>query len=84
MRYARSLAIAKRLKDLLALIKRGSYSSPSLAEKLHVSEQTVYRDVLCLKRQGHPIRAVKKSAGWAYQLVPNGTKGDRRNGRRSK
>jgi DeoR/GlpR family transcriptional regulator of sugar metabolism len=83
MRYARSLAIAKRLTDLLALIKSGRYSSPTLAEKLRVSEQTVYRDILCLKGQGHAIRAVRKSDGWAYQLDPNGSE-DRRKGRRSK
>jgi len=82
MRYARSLAIAKRLEDLLALIKRGSYSSPAIAKKLRVSEQTVYRDVLCLKRQGHPVRAVKKSSGWAYQLGP--TEMSSRKGKRPK
>lgn len=82
MRYARSLAIAKRLGDLLALIKRGSYSSPLLAKKLHISEQTVYRDILCLKRQGYPIRSVRKPSGWAYQIAPNGAR--KRKERRSK
>ncbi len=37
--------------------------------KLGVSEQTVYRDVLFLKQRGYVIRAVKHSAGWAYQLL---------------
>ena len=69
MRYARSLAITRRLDDLLALIKRGDHSSPALAQKLGVSEQTVYRDILCLKRQGHRIRSVKLSANWAYQIL---------------
>lgn len=68
MRYERSLAVAKRLEDLLALIKAGIYSSPMLSEKLGVSEQTVYRDILCLKRQGHPIRSVKHASRWAYEL----------------
>jgi DeoR/GlpR family transcriptional regulator of sugar metabolism len=84
MRYARTFAIAKRLNDLLALIKSGHYSSPTLAEKLRVSEQTVYRDILCLKGQGHAIRAIRKSHGWAYQLDPNGSQGLRRKGRRSR
>jgi|WetSurMetagenome_2_1015567.scaffolds.fasta_scaffold1049582_2 biotin operon repressor len=69
MRYERSLAVTKRLDDILALIKCGAYSSPTLAEKLGVSEQTVYRDIVCLKRQGHQIRSVKRSANWAYQLL---------------
>lgn len=69
MRYERSLAIAKRLADLLALIQSGIYSSPALADKLGVSEQTVYRDILCLKQQGHPIRSVKHSSHWAYEIA---------------
>jgi predicted DNA-binding transcriptional regulator YafY len=71
MRYQRSLAIAKRLRELLALIRRGTYSSPTIAEKLGVSEQTIYRDIVFLKHQGHPIRSVKVSTQWAYQFVGN-------------
>jgi len=69
MRYERSLAVTRRLDDLLTLINRGAYSSPILADKLGVSEQTVYRDIVCLKRQGHRIRSVKRSTNWAYQLL---------------
>jgi len=69
MRYERSLAVAKRLENLLALIQAGTYSSPMLSEKLGVSEQTVYRDILCLKQQGHPIRSVKHSSHWAYKIA---------------
>lgn len=69
MRYERSLAVTKRLADLLALIQRGLYSSPALAEKLGVSEQTVYRDIVFLKGQGHAIRSVKLSSNWAYRIV---------------
>lgn len=69
MRYERSISVTKRLGDLLALIKCGTYSSPALAEKLEVSDQTVYRDIVFLKGQGHPIRSVKISSKWAYQLV---------------
>jgi DeoR/GlpR family transcriptional regulator of sugar metabolism len=68
MRYERSLAVTKRLADLLALIRSGLYSSRAIAEKLGVSDQTVYRDILFLKQQGHSIRSVKLSSRWAYKL----------------
>jgi biotin operon repressor len=45
------------------------YSSPRIAKKLGVSEQTVYRDILFLKQLGHPVRAVKHSSHWSYQLA---------------
>lgn len=70
MRYERSLAVTKRLGDLLSLIQAGIYSSRTLAEKLDVSEQTVYRDIRCLKQQGHSIRAVRFGLQWAYGTVP--------------
>jgi DeoR/GlpR family transcriptional regulator of sugar metabolism len=84
MRYDRTLAIAKRHESLLALVGQGTYSSSLLAEKLNVSEQTVYRDILCLKRQGHGIRSVRLSKGWAYQLASNGGPSKQRKGRRAK
>jgi biotin operon repressor len=68
MRYQQAFAITERLDSLLALVGRGLYCSRSLAKKLGVSEQTVYRDILFLKKQGHPIRAVRRSANWVYQL----------------
>lgn len=71
MRYQRSLAVTKRLADLLSLIRSGMYSSPAIAGKLGVSEQTVYRDILFLKQQGHSIRSVRVSSQWAYQLLGN-------------
>ncbi len=84
MRYDRMLAIAKRHENLLALVGKGAYSSPLLAEKLQVSEQTVYRDILCLKRLGHGIRSVRLPEGWAYQLADTGATLKRRNGRCAK
>ena len=69
MRYARSIAIAERHEALLELVKSGSFSSPELAKELAVSEPTIYRDILFLKRQGYRIEAVKLSAGWAYKLT---------------
>ena len=70
MRYDRAVAISKRHEELLALVKSGSYSSPALAQKLGVSEQTVYRDILFLKQQGHQIQSVRLSANWAYMIPP--------------
>ena len=69
MRYERSLAIAGRLEKLIDLIRSGSYSSRTLAEKLGVSEQTVYRDVLHLKQHGFSIRSDKHATGWAYRFL---------------
>ncbi|MBA3316430.1 MAG: HTH domain-containing protein [Planctomycetaceae bacterium] len=69
MRYEQSLAIAKRHSRLVALIRSGKYSSPSLAEALEVSEQTIYRDIEFLKAQGLRIGSVRRAKGWAYQLL---------------
>jgi len=68
MRYDRAIAISKRHEELLALIRSGSYSSPLLAKQLGVSEPTVYRDILFLKRQGYSIESVRLPSNWAYQL----------------
>ena len=68
MRYQRSMAIAGRHGTLIELIRTGEFSTPALAAKLNVSEQTVYRDVLFLKQRGYAIRAIRRSGGWAYQL----------------
>ena len=80
MRYDRAIAISKRHEELLALVKSGSYSSPSIAKKLSVSEQTVYRDILFLKRQGYPIESVKLSSSWAYQLLSENKSNNLRQG----
>uniref|UniRef100_Q11FT2 Helix-turn-helix, type 11 n=1 Tax=Chelativorans sp. (strain BNC1) TaxID=266779 RepID=Q11FT2_CHESB len=69
MRYDRGLAISRRHEELLNLVSSGAYSSDALAKKLGVSPPTIYRDVLFLKRQGHPIESVRLSAKWAYRLV---------------
>jgi biotin operon repressor len=58
---------------LLALIHTGTFSSHAIAGKLGVSEQTIYRDILCLKQQGHPIRSVKHSSHWAYEIAERAT-----------
>ena len=71
MRYERAIAISKRHEEILALVRSGSYSSPALAKKLGVSEPTIYRNILFLKRQGYCIESVRLSANWAYQLPPD-------------
>ncbi len=69
MRYARSMAIAKRHDALLELIRSGTYSCPKLAAELAVSLPTVSRDIVFLRRQGYGIHSVRRPGGWAYQLT---------------
>jgi DeoR/GlpR family transcriptional regulator of sugar metabolism len=69
MRYERSLAVTGRLEKLTDLIRTGAYSTPALAVKLDVSEQTVYRDIMFLKQRGYSIRSIRQSAGWAYKVL---------------
>jgi DeoR/GlpR family transcriptional regulator of sugar metabolism len=68
MRYQKSIAISSRHKKLLALIRSGNFSCQTLAKKLDVSEQTIYRDIDFLKQRGHFIRSIKRADGWAYEL----------------
>ena len=70
MRYQKTLSIQSRHDRLLKLMRTGKFSSPDLAEKLGVSEQTIYRDVDFLKKQGHSIRPEKHADGWAYHVLP--------------
>jgi len=69
MRYERSVAITDRHAELIELIRSGGYSTPALAEKLGVSAQTIYRDVMFLKQRGYFIRSVRLSSRWAYELL---------------
>ena len=69
MRYQKAIAISSRHKRLLALIRSGNFSCQTLAEKLDVSEQTIYRDIDFLKQCGHSIRSSKHPDGWAYELL---------------
>jgi DeoR/GlpR family transcriptional regulator of sugar metabolism len=68
VRYERSLAIANRHERLIELVRSGEFSSRNLAEKLEVSEQTIYRDIDSLKERGYAVRSVRQSKGWAYKL----------------
>lgn len=54
---------------LIELIRSGTYSSGDLAERLRVSEQTIYRDIEYLKQRGYSIRPEKHADGWAYHLL---------------
>jgi predicted DNA-binding transcriptional regulator YafY len=69
MRYDRALAISRRHEELLALVRSGAYASGALADRLGVSAPTIYRDVLFLKRQGHPIESVRLASKWVYRLA---------------
>lgn len=80
MLYQRSLDIERRLEAVLGMIRKGSYSTPRLAEELGVSIPTVSRDVTALRQRGHDIRAERGENGWRYVLVQG--KNDRK-GRRS-
>lgn len=79
MLYQRSLDIERRLEAVLGMIRKGSYSTPRLAEELGVSIPTVSRDVTALRQRGHDIRAERGENGWRYVLVQD--KNDRK-GRR--
>lgn len=69
MRYGRALAIANRHEKLIELVCSGAYSSRDLAQKLKVSEQTIYRDIDFLKQRGFSIRSQRHADGWAYRLL---------------
>lgn len=69
MRYRRSLAITNRHDRLIELIRSGEFSSPDLAKRLRVSEQTIYRDIDFLKQRGYVIRSERHADGWAYRLL---------------
>lgn len=69
MRYERTMAIAKRHEALSALIDRGCYSGPQLAEDLGVSSPTVSRDIVFLRCRGYRIGSARREGGWAYELT---------------
>jgi len=79
MLYQRSLEIERRLEAVLGMIRKGTYSTPKIAEKLGVSIPTVSRDVTALRQRGHEIRSERGDDGWRYVLASDGN--DRRNRR---
>jgi len=64
MIYGRSQMIENRLANMLRLIRSGGQSTPSLAEKLHISQPTVSRCLTALRERGLTIRAVREDSGW--------------------
>ena len=69
MLYQRSLDIERRLETVLGMIRKGSYSTPRIAEELGVSIPTVSRDVTALRQRGYDIRSERGEDGWRYVLV---------------
>lgn len=67
--YTRSQEIERRLASLVALIRRGKYSTPALAAELGISAPTVSRCLSALRQRGYGIKAVRENHGWAYELV---------------
>lgn len=72
--------IESRLADMLSLIRRGGESTPSLAEKLHVSQPTVSRCLTALRYRGYIIRSVREDAGWSYEVVGEPAAAEERSG----
>ena len=68
MLYQRSRQIEDRLDALLALIQSGRYSTPTLADTLHISIPTISRGIDALRGRGHPIRAIRENNRWYYAL----------------
>ncbi len=73
MAFEHSLEIARRLDDVLHLIRTGRYSTPKLAEKVGVSIPTISRIVAALRDRGHDIRAERSEGGWRYFLSEDET-----------
>lgn len=69
MLYEKSLAINRRLDDMLRLIRKGSYSTPALAATLGVSIPTVSRCLKALRERGYDIRTERAAGGWRYVLA---------------
>jgi biotin operon repressor len=73
VRYRRSFEIEQRLGTALRLIRAGRFSTPKLAEQLHVSIPTVSRYVMALRDRGHDIHARREGNTWRYVLIrPSG------------
>jgi biotin operon repressor len=65
---------------LIALVRLGRQSTPSLAKALNVSEPTVSRCLSALRERGYSIRAVKGSGHWSYELAGEPTESNRLGG----
>jgi predicted DNA-binding transcriptional regulator YafY len=70
MHYQRSLAIERRLKLVLELIRTSTFSTPKLADRVGVSIPTISRDVTALRERGYDIRSEKRGNSWQYVFFP--------------
>ena len=68
MAYERSLAIERRLDEVLVLIQTGQFSTSDIARELGVSVPTISRDITALRKRGYEIRAERRARGWRYVL----------------
>ena len=69
MLYRRSFEVEQRLGMALRLIRSGRFSTPQLAQQLHVSIPTVSRYVAALRARGHEVRAKRKTNTWSYVVL---------------
>jgi len=69
MLYRRSMEIEQRLETALRLIRTGKFSTPRLAQELHVSIPTISRYVTALRTRGHDIRAERRGDSWRFILI---------------
>lgn len=69
MIYERSQDIERRLHQLVNLVRKGNYSTPTLAKRLGVSVPTVSRSLAALRQRGYIIRSVRQPQQWVYELV---------------
>lgn len=69
MLYEKSLAIERRLADLIRLIRAGRHSTQTLAKQLGVSVPTISRSITALRQRGYRIRPIRLPTQWAYELV---------------
>ena len=74
--YAKSQQIERRLRDVVELVREGSYSAGQLAAALEVSIPTVSRCIGALRERGYQVRAIHRPDGWAYTLAPDGENGE--------
>ena len=63
---------SERLLDLLQQLRQNRYpvSAEVLAQRLHVSVRTVYRDIETLRRQGADIRGEAGGIDIAQNRIP--------------
>ncbi|MFO0851851.1 MAG: HTH domain-containing protein [Gemmataceae bacterium] len=69
MVYQQSQAIERRLAAVVALIRDGRHTAPTLAAALGVSVPTVSRCLTALRDRGYDIRSVRDRGGCRYVVA---------------